>query len=97
MRYVAKIHVVDVMETVVVSGYIHEHDSIDGWAPDLYEFSYAIPGVGLSDPYEWLDKALQDAIACMRQQDSSASWSPAADGGPHTISETGDTLNTPLG
>ena len=86
MRYVAKIHVVDVMDTVVVSGYIHEHDSLDGWAPDLHEFSYSVPGVGLSDPYEWLDKALQDAIACMRQQDSNASWSPAADGGPHTVS-----------
>lgn len=93
MRYVAKIHVLDVLDTVVVSGYIHEHDSLDGWAPDAYEFSYATPGVGLDDPYEWLTKALYQAITQMTQQDSNQSWSPAADGGPHTLSETGDRLN----
>lgn len=97
MRYVAKIHVLDVLDTVVVSGYIHEHDSLNGWAPEVYEFSYATPGVGLSDPYEWLDKALEQALAQMRQQDSNASWSPAADGGPHTVSETGDTGNRSVG
>jgi hypothetical protein len=97
MRYVAKLHVVDVMENVVVSGYIHEHDGMGEWSPELYEFSYAVPGVGLTDPYEWLDKALQDAVSCMRQQDSSASWSPAADGGPHTLSESSDPAKPSVG
>ena len=97
MRYVAKIHVLDVLDTVVVSGYVHEHDSLNGWSPETYEFSYSTPGVGLSDPYEWLTEALQQAVRQMRQQDSNQSWSPAADGGPHTVSESGTTGNRSVG
>ena len=97
MRYVAKIHVLDVLDTVVVSGYVHEHDSLNGWAPEVYEFSYATPGVGLSDPYEWLTEALKQGVAQMRQQDSNASWSPAADGGPHTVSGISDSADPAVG
>lgn len=90
MRYVAKIHVLDILDTVVVSGYVHEHDSMNGWSPDVWEFSYVTPSYGLNDPLDWLVQALRSAIAQARQEDLEASWRPSADGGAHTVSETPD-------
>jgi len=97
MRYVCKIHVLDVLDSVVVSGYVHAHDSLTGWAPDTYEFSYATPGVGLDDPYEWLTKALYQAILQMTQEPQRSRDGAPGDGGLHTISETGDTGKRSVG
>ncbi len=97
MRYVCKIHVLDVLDSVVVSGYVHAHDSLTGWAPDTYEFSYSTPGVGLDDPYEWLTKALYQAILQMTQDGRQGRDGRPGDGGLHTISETGDTGKRSVG
>lgn len=93
MRYVAKMHVLDILDTVVVSGYVHAHDSLDGWSPDVWEFSYVTPGYGENDPLDWLSRALYSMLAQMRQEDLQATWRPSADGGPHTVSETGDSVD----
>jgi hypothetical protein len=62
MRYVAKIHVLDVMESIVVSGYVHAYEDYDGQGPEVHEFAYEVPGRGLSDPYVWLRVALHEAF-----------------------------------
>jgi hypothetical protein len=97
MRYVAKIHVLDVMTNVVVSGYVHGYAHMGVEPPTTHEFSYSIPGVGLSDPYEWLTKALYDAVLQLTQEPQRERDGAPGDGGPHTISETGDTGKTWLG
>lgn len=58
MRYVAKIHVLDVLDQVVVSGYVYDADGAvrDGEPP--LEFTLQAPGVGLSEPLPWLLNSL---------------------------------------
>jgi hypothetical protein len=97
MRYVCKIHVLDVMTKVVVSGYIHGYAHMGVEPPITHEFSYTIPGVGLSDPYEWLTKALYEAVLQMTQDGRQGRDGRPGDGVPHTISETSDTGKTRLG
>ena len=94
MRYVAKIHVLDVLDTVVVSGYVHAHDSLDGWSPDVWEFSYVTPGYGENDPLDWLSRALYSMLAQMRQEET---WSPLADGGANTITGMPDQADQAIG
>lgn len=62
MRYVAKIHVLDVMDQIVVSGYVYDSDGPvqDGEAP--LEFTYQVPGVGADEPLAWLLNALDRAL-----------------------------------
>lgn len=66
MRYVAKIHVLDVMDQVVVSGYVYDADGpvIDGEAPT--EFTYQVPGTGVSEPLPWLLNSLYRALVSER-------------------------------
>ena len=89
MRYVAKIHVLDVLDRIVISGYIHGHGESLGEAPEIHEFSYSVPGVGLSDPYEWLTKALYEAVLQMTQEPQRARDGAPGDGGLHTLSGLG--------
>jgi hypothetical protein len=62
MRYVAKIHVLDILEEVVVSGYVYDADPLTN--PDVvtYEFSQTVGGRGLDDPLGWLHWHLYDAL-----------------------------------
>lgn len=65
MRYVAKIHVLDVLDQIVVSGYVYDADGAvrDGEAP--LEFTYQSPGRGVSEPVAWLATSLYAAIQQM--------------------------------
>ena len=62
MRYIAKVHVLDVMDQVVVSGYVYdaEIDGPEGALPT--EFAFQVPGVGLDDPMAWLLNSLYRAL-----------------------------------
>ena len=62
MRYVAKIHVLDVLDQVVVSGYVFDADGPvqDGEPPT--EFTYTTPGTGISEPLPWLLNSLYRAL-----------------------------------
>lgn len=97
MRYVGKLHVLDILDTVVVSGYVHEHDSLNGWSPDVWEFSYVTPSYGENDPLDWLSRALFSMLAQMRQEDLQATWRSSADGGPHTVSGMPDSADPAIG
>jgi hypothetical protein len=90
MRYVAKIHAIDLLTDIVVSGYIHGYDDTGGNEPTSEDFSYSIPGIGLGDPYEWLAKALYGCVLQLTQEPQNVRSGAPGDGGPHTISETGD-------
>lgn len=58
MRYVAKVHVLDVLDQIVISGYVLDADDWTNPDHETTEFVYQRPGTGLSDPHEWLTQAL---------------------------------------
>lgn len=54
MRYVAKIHVLDVLDQIVVSGYVYDADPLTDPDHEPLEFSWQTPGRGVTDPMAWL-------------------------------------------
>jgi hypothetical protein len=58
MRYVAKVHVLDVLDQIIVSGYVLDADDWTNPDHETTEFTYQIPGTGLSEPLPWLLNAL---------------------------------------
>lgn len=90
MRYVAKIHVLDVLDQVVVSGYVYDADGPvrDGEGP--LEFTMSTPGLGLDHPMDWLFMALYRAFMTETTRHGGGSRDGLPDGGPHTISGSGD-------
>lgn len=58
MRYVAKVHVLDVMDSVIVSGYVYDADPLTDPDHTTVDFTFEAPGVGLSDPMAWLLNSL---------------------------------------
>lgn len=91
MRYVAKLHVLDVMDQVVVSGYVHEQDAQGEWSPEVTEFSYSWPGRGIDDQVAWLAVALGQAALRMTRPPAGKAAGGRAEGAPYTLYETGDT------
>jgi hypothetical protein len=70
MRYVAKVHVLDVMENVVISGYVFDADPLSNPDHDTYEFSVDTAGLGQDDPLTWLVTSLQRALLEMTKPPS---------------------------
>lgn len=71
MRYVAKIHVLDVLDQVVVSGYVYDADgAVQEGEPPL-EFTWQVPGVGAPEPVAWLRDALARALPRATPADAS--------------------------
>lgn len=62
MRYVAKIHVMDVMEDVVVSGYVFDADPLTDPDHIPVEFSFTSKGKGLDNPVQWLVWHVYEAL-----------------------------------
>lgn len=62
MRYIAKVHVLDIMDNIVISGYVYDADPDESTDHDPAEFSYTVPSLGLSDPHAWLLNALYRAF-----------------------------------
>jgi len=58
MRYVAKVHVLDVLDQVVISGYVIDTETAGPDGEEPFEFTWQVPGLGLSDSLEWLLDAL---------------------------------------
>jgi hypothetical protein len=89
MRYVAKIHILDVMDSVVVSGYVFDADDYSNPDHDTVEFAFSVNGVGVSDPYAWLLNSLYRALVKEQSPGSLRDAGALVDGGPHTISGLG--------
>lgn len=62
MRYVAKIHVMDVLEDVVVSGYVFDADPMTDPDHTPVEFCFTSRGKGLDDPLSWLVWHVYEAL-----------------------------------
>lgn len=90
MRYAAKIHVIDVMDQVVVSGYVYGYNGLKGESPEPVDFSYSVPGMGIDEPMAWLLNAVYRAVVTEQRPLPSKGSRGRAMGGPNTISETGD-------
>lgn len=90
MRFIAKLHVLDVLDQVVVSGYVHEYPDWPCDTPEVTEFTFSTPGVGLSEPYAWLLNSLYRALVTEQDRQRGGSTGGLATGGTHTLSETGD-------
>lgn len=90
MRYIAKIHVLDVMENVVVSGYVYDADETTSPDHDVLEFTYQARGTGINEPLPWLLNSLYRClVAEERPTPSRRAWGVPM-GVPHTLSEAGD-------
>lgn len=90
MRYVAKIHVLDVLDQVVVSGYCYDASGQDPDGHPSWEFTYGHRGIGLDDDHEWLIWALYQTLLQMAEPAARRVTTGSTMGGPHTLSETGD-------
>lgn len=97
MRYVAKLHVLDVMDTVVVSGYVFDADPGTDPDHDVSEFAYTLTGRGVSEPLEWLRINLQLALHEMSTAPRASSTRGRADGGSHTLSGLGQNRQNTVG
>lgn len=67
MRYVAKVYVMDVVDLVVVSGYVFDADPMSSPEHEPTEFSFSVPGTGIDDPYGWLLNSLYRALVVEQQ------------------------------
>lgn len=90
MRYVAKIHVLDVMDQIIVSGYVYDADGPvrDGEPP--LEFTYQVPGVGHDDPLVWLLNGLYRALIDQPPAGAAGLRRAGSQGVLDTISGSGD-------
>lgn len=90
MRYVSKIYVMDVLDHVVVSGYVRDAETLDIPQADPYEFTLQWPGYGEPEPHLWLARALTPTLDTWRHHQGRPGLGGLLAGGRHTISETGD-------
>lgn len=97
MRYIAKIHILDVMDSVVVSGYVYDADPLTDPDHEVLEFSYQVPGIGLDDPQAWMLNALYRALVSRDTPLRARALQGRVDGGAHTLSGLGQESRTTEG
>lgn len=86
MRYVAKIHVLDVMDQIVVSGYIYDADPLTDPDHVCLEFTHQVAGMGVDEPMAWLLTGLYRALMAEIDPATESVSQGRPMGGPHTIS-----------
>lgn len=97
MRYVAKIHVLDVMDQIVLSGYVRDCEALDIPERDPLEFTEQVRGRGISDPREWLLTALLEFADRVSRDIARAPGRRPPEGVLYTVSESCDTGQLGLG
>lgn len=90
MRYIAKIHILDVMDQVVVSGYVYDADPLTDPDHEVTEFSYSVPSFGLDDPQAWMLNALYRALVSRDAPLKQRRLEGRVDGGAHTVTGISD-------
>jgi hypothetical protein len=97
MRYMATVYISDVMDvvasTVEIQGWTEQY----GPPECVYSNTVVLPGVGETDPRRWLARALLRLHLDMAPPASEGSRRVGADGGLHTLSETGDSPEIMVG
>jgi hypothetical protein len=76
MRYISRLWVMDVMDTLVISGYVADADPHEGSREAEWRFTESVAGVGEQDPARWLLRALADAQDPLRssREQQGAVW-----------------------
>lgn len=97
MRYVAKIHVLDVLDQVVVSGYIYDADVMSSPEHEPTEFTYSTAGTGISEPLPWLLNSLYRCLVAEQRPAPGEQNGAPRGGSPYTVSGTGDTAKNLMG
>jgi len=97
MRYIAKVWVMDILDQVVVSGYVFDADDITDPDHTPHEFTYTTQGKGLDDPVGWLQWHLYEALQNERTGPRGGQSGPPRMDAPHTLSGTGDTGQNGVG
>jgi hypothetical protein len=90
MRFVAKVHVLDVMDRVVVSGYVLDTDPMTDTDHEPLEFTYECLSYGLDDHLEWLLTALAGVVAQAHKNPPGRADGSLVTGGTHTVTGIGD-------
>ena len=96
MRFIAKIHVMDVLDCVVVSGYVYDCEAQRDGDGHVDEFTLTAKGVGLSEPRAWLLNSLYRCLVAEQDPQSGDVLGASRMGRLHTISGTGDTGELPV-
>jgi len=91
MRYMASIYFSDVLDLVACTVEIHEWSEQYGPPEVVYQETHQWPGLGLTGGPRWLERALIELCADMRADRARREDAARGIGGPHTLSETGDT------
>ena len=87
----------DVLDQVVVSGYVHAYESYDGEPPEVYDFTITTPGTGLTEPLPWLLNSIYRALVSEERTARRGTSDRPSVGGAHSISETGDRADSLMG
>jgi hypothetical protein len=90
MRYMATIYVSDVMDQVAMTVDLEAWEAQYGPPEPALRATYVFPGVGDSDPAQWLLRALARAAAEMSKAAREGMRAAEPMGVTHTLSETGD-------
>lgn len=86
MRYMAKVYVSDVLDFVVVSGYVVDCDEMTSPDHESHDFTWQAPGRGVSEPLEWLLDALSRAPSVKGEPARSVDSGGLPVGGAHSVS-----------
>jgi hypothetical protein len=90
MRFIGKVYVMDVLDAIVVSGYVIEAE-LDGEEPgETYEFSQTYAGRGDNVAQEWLAYALHQHLLNGRTPPPGGQTTGPTTEGVHSISGSGD-------
>jgi len=91
MRYMASIYVSDVMDQIACTLEIQGWEAQYGPPDTVYQKTLIWAGIGDDDPVSWVKRALTLACRDMSAPPDRVMSEGVPLGGPHTISETGDT------
>lgn len=80
MRYVAKVHVIEVMDQVVVSGYVYDADPLSDPDHTAFDFTYQAPAPNVVDPLPWLITSLYRALVAEQTPSREGAREGAAEG-----------------
>lgn len=97
MRYVAKIHVLDVMDQLIVSGYVRDCEVLDLPEREPLEFTQQYRGRGESDPGLWLAQPLHGLWRSLVDGALTSEAPPRLRGGRNTIPGVDDTAQDAMG
>jgi hypothetical protein len=90
MRYIGKVYVMDVLDHVVVSGYVIAAELDNEEPEETYEFSETYAGRGDNVAEEWLAHALHQHLLNRNHPPRGGVATGGSTGDVHSISGSGD-------